>query len=78
VQSPFHFGDPPEVPGIVLASGTYASSCSILHRTATSPKIMNEKMNHLYALMLTVAAEKVERKGKTVLTFYEGRLGARR
>jgi hypothetical protein len=41
-------------------------------------EIMNEKMNHLYALMLTVAAEKVERKGKTVLTFYEGRLGARR
>jgi hypothetical protein len=38
-------------------------------------EIFNEKMNHLYALTFTVAAEKVEQKGKTVMTFYEGSQG---
>jgi 1-acyl-sn-glycerol-3-phosphate acyltransferase len=36
---------------------------------------MNEKMDHLYALTFTAAAAKVQRKGKTVLTFYEGTQG---
>lgn len=35
-------------------------------------EIMNEKMDHLYALTFTVAAEKIKPSGKTVLTFYEG------
>ena len=36
---------------------------------------MNEKMDHLYALTFTAAAERVQRTGKPVLTFYEGTSG---
>jgi len=66
---------PTEVPGIVLQPGKYVikllNSSSNRHIT----EILNEKMDHLYALTFTVAAEKVERKGKTVLTFYEATQG---
>ena len=64
--------EPTEVPGMVLPPGKYVlkllNSSSNRHIT----EIFNEKMDHLYALTFTVAAEKVEPKGKTVLTFYEG------
>ena len=33
---------------------------------------MNEKMDHLYALSFTAAAERIDRADKTILTFYEG------
>lgn len=66
---------PTEVPGIVLQPGKYVikllNSSSNRHIT----EIFNEKMDHLYALTFTVAAEKVERKGKPILTFYEGSQG---
>jgi len=66
---------PTEVPGIVLQPGKYVirllNSSSNRHIT----EILNEKMDHLYALTFTVAAEKVQRTGKTVLTFYEGAQG---
>jgi len=66
---------PTEVPGIVLQPGKYVikllNSSSNRHIT----EILNEKMDHLYALTFTVAAEKVQRSGKTVLTFYEGSQG---
>lgn len=66
---------PTEVPGIVLQPGKYViklvNSSSDRHIAA----IMNEKMDHLYALTFTAAAAKVQQTGKTVLTFYEGTQG---
>jgi len=60
-----------EVPGIVLQPGTYVikllNSSSNRHIT----EIMNERMDHLYALTFTVAAERLTPTSKPVLTFYE-------
>ena|ERR1700674_2334159 len=61
-----------EVPGIILEPGTYVIKLLNSSSNRHIAEIMNEKMDHLYALTFTVAAEKVQRTGKTVLTFYEG------
>jgi len=64
-----------EVPGIVLEPGTYVIKLLNSSSNRHIAEIMNERMDHLYALTFTVAAEKVTRTGKTVLTFYEGSNG---
>jgi hypothetical protein len=61
-----------EVPGIILEPGTYVIKLLNSSSNRHIAEIMNEKMDHLYALTFTVAAEKIQRTGKTVLTFYEG------
>jgi hypothetical protein len=66
---------PTEVPGIVLAPGTYVIKLLNSSSNRHIVEIMNEKMDHLYALTFAVPAEKVQQKGKTVLTFYEGAEG---
>jgi hypothetical protein len=66
---------PTEVPGIVLAPGTYVIRRLDSPSTQHIIEIMNERMDHLYALTFTASAERVQRTGKTVLTFYEGRNG---
>ena len=66
---------PTEVPGIVLAPGTYVIKLLNSSSNRHIVEIMNEKMDHLYALTFAVPAEKVEPKGRTVLTFYEGTKG---
>src|SRR6202011_30577 len=63
---------PTEVPGIVLQPGTYVIKLLNSSSNRHIAEIMNERMDHLYALTFTVAAEKITRTGKTVLTFYEG------
>jgi len=63
---------PTEVPGIVLPPGTYVIKLLNSSSDRHIAEILNEKMDHLYALTFTAAAEKVERTGKTVVTFYEG------
>jgi hypothetical protein len=69
------FNQPTEVPGIVLQPGTYVIKLVDSQSNRHIAEIMNEKMDHLYALTFTAAAERVERTGKPVLTFYEGRNG---
>jgi len=64
-----------EVPGIVLQPGTYVIKLLNSSSNRHIAEIMNERMDHLYALTFTVPAEKVTRTGKTVLTFYEGSNG---
>jgi len=61
-----------EVPGIILEPGTYVIKLLNSSSNRHIAEIMNERMDHLYALTFTAAAEKVTRTGKTVLTFYEG------
>ena len=63
---------PTEVPGIVLEPGKYVIKLLNSSSNRHIAEIMNERMDHLYALTFTVAAEKTEQSGKTVLTFYEG------
>jgi hypothetical protein len=67
-----NFNQPTEVPGIVLQPGTYVIKLLGSQSNRHIAEIMNEKMDHLYALTFTAAAERVERTGKPVLTFYEG------
>jgi 1-acyl-sn-glycerol-3-phosphate acyltransferase len=66
---------PTEVPGIILAPGTYVIKLLNSSSNRHIAEIMNEKMDHLYALTFTAAAERVEPRGKTVVTFYEGTNG---
>jgi len=67
-----NFTQPTEVPGIVLQPGTYVIKLLNSQSDRHIAEIMNEKMDHLYALTFTAAAFRVERTGKPVLTFYEG------
>jgi len=69
------FSQPTEVPGIILQPGTYV--IKLIKSPSDSAQrhiveVMNEKMDHLYALTWAVGAEKVGQSGKTVMTFYEG------
>jgi len=66
---------PTEVPGTVLEPGTYVIKLLNSSSNRHIAEIMNEKMDHLYALTFTVAAERIEPTGKPVLTFYEGSNG---
>jgi hypothetical protein len=66
---------PTEAPGIVLQPGTYVIKLVNSSSDRHIAEILNEKMDHLYALTFTAAAAKVQRTGKTVLTFYEGTQG---
>ncbi len=66
---------PTEAPGIVLQPGTYVIRLLNSASNRHIAEIMNERMNHLYALTFTAAAERVTPAGKTVLTFYEGTNG---
>jgi len=66
---------PTEAPGIVLAPGTYVIKLLNSSSNRHIAEIMNEKMDHLYALTFVAAAEKTQRSGKTVVTFYEGTQG---
>lgn len=69
------FDQPTEVPGIVLQPGKYVIKLVGSQSDRHIVEIMNEKMDHLYALTFTAAAAKVQQKGKTVMTFYEGTQG---
>jgi len=70
-----NFTQPTEVPGIVLQPGTYVIKLLDSQSNRHIAEIMNERMDHLYTLTFTAAAERIERTGKPVLTFYEGSNG---
>jgi LPXTG-motif cell wall-anchored protein len=65
--------EPLEVPGIVLQPGKYVFKLLNSSSNRHIVEVMNERMDHLYALTFTAAARKLEPKGRTVLTFYEGK-----
>jgi len=60
-----------EVPGITLQPGTYVIKLLNSQSNRHIVEVMNERMDHLYAHTFAVAAERLEPKGKTTLTFYE-------
>src|SRR3954465_3751296 len=64
-----------EAPGIILEPGTYVIKLLNSSSNRHIAEIMNERMDHLYALTFTAAAERVERAEKPILTFYEGTNG---
>lgn len=66
---------PTEAPGVVLEPGTYVIKLLNSSSNRHIAEIMNERMDHLYALTFTAAAERINPAGKTVLTFYEGTNG---
>ncbi len=66
---------PTEVPGMVLRPGTYVIKLLNSSSNRHIAEIMNEKMDHLYALTFTVSADRVVPASKPVLTFYEGSNG---
>ena len=69
------FDQPTEVPGIVLQPGKYVIKLLNSSSNRHIAEIMNEKMDHLYALTFTAAAERINRGDKNILTFYEGANG---
>src|ERR1700730_14473922 len=62
---------PTEAPGIIRQPGTYVINLLNSSSNRHIAEIMNERMDHLYALTFTIAAERVQRADKTILTFYE-------
>jgi hypothetical protein len=69
------FNQPTEVPGVILQPGKYVIKLLNSPSNRHIAEIMNERMDHLYALTFTVAAERIDRADKAVLTFYEGTNG---
>ncbi len=55
---------PTEVPGITLQPGTYVIKLLNSSSNRHIVEIMNERMDHLYALAFTAAAQKVEPSSK--------------
>jgi hypothetical protein len=70
-----NFSQPTEVPGIILQPGKYVIKLLNSSSNRHIAEIMNERMDHLYALTFTVAAERIDRSDKAILTFYEGANG---
>jgi hypothetical protein len=66
---------PLEVPGVVLAPGTYVMKLFNSSNTRHIVQIMNEDQNQQLALTFAVSAQRVRPTGKTVLTMYEGSRG---
>lgn len=66
---------PTEVPGMILDPGTYVLILLNSQSNRHIAKIMNERMDHLYALTFTVAAERLDPAEKPILTFYEASAG---
>jgi hypothetical protein len=67
---------PLEVPGVVLPAGTYVMKLMDSPSNRHIVQIMNERQNRLFALTLTIPAERLRPTDKTVLTMYEGSQGA--
>ena len=59
-----NFNQSTEVPGMVLQPGTYVIRLLDSQSNRHIAEIMNERMDHLYALTFTAAAERAERTGK--------------
>jgi hypothetical protein len=64
---------PIEVPGAVLAPGTYVFKLLDSSSNRHIVQITNENQNQTYALTFTTPALRLEPTDKTVLTFYEGK-----
>jgi len=62
-----------EVPGAILAPGTYVLKLVNSSSNRHIVQIMNERQNRTYALTFTAAARRLEPTSKTVLTFYESK-----
>jgi len=73
------FDQPTEVPGIVLQPGKYVIRLLNSSSNRHIAEVMNERMDHLYTLTFTVAAERLwpidDKTNKKILTFYEGKNG---
>jgi len=62
-----------EVPGAILAPGTYVLKLLNSSSNRHIVQITNERQDRTYALTFTAAARRLEPTSKTVLTFYESR-----
>jgi LPXTG-motif cell wall-anchored protein len=69
------FDQPTEAPGIILPPGKYVIRLLNSSSNRHIAEIMNERLDHLYALTFTAAAERLDPGEKTILTFYEGTNG---
>jgi len=73
------FDQPTEIPGIVLQPGKYVIKLLNSPSNRHIAEVMNERMDHLYALTFTAAAERLspldDKTNKKILTFYEGKNG---
>ena len=73
------FDQPTEVPGMVLPPGKYVIKLLNSSSNRHIAEVMNERMDHLYALTFTSAAERIgpltDKQNDRILTFYEGKNG---
>jgi len=67
---------PLEVPGVVLAPGTYVMKLFNSSSNRHIVQFMNERQNQQMALTFAVSAERIRPAEKTLLTMYEGAQGS--
>jgi len=72
----FTISAPLEVPGVVLAPGTYVVRLFNSSNDRHIVQFMTEDQKKQLALTFAVAADRVRHTGRTVLTMYEGSRGA--
>jgi hypothetical protein len=70
------FNQPVEIPGRVLAPGTYVFKLLDSQSDRNIVQIFNKEENHLYATILAIPDYRMEPSGKTIITFEERRAGA--
>ncbi len=72
----FTFGGPVEVPGQVLAPGTYVFKLADSASDRDIVQVFNKDENHLYGTFLTIPDYRVTPAGKTIITFEERPVGS--
>jgi hypothetical protein len=69
------FSQPVEVPGIVLPAGTYVFRLLDSQTDRDVVQIFNKDRDHLFATIIAVPDYRLQRRGKTVVTFEEREAG---
>lgn len=72
----FTFSGPVEIPGHVLAPGTYVFKLADSQSDRNIVQVFNKDENHLYGTFLDIPDYRLKSRGKTVITFEERAAGS--
>lgn len=72
----FTFSGPVEIPGQVLAAGTYVFKLADSQSDRNIVQVFNKDENHLYGTFLDIPDYRLKPRGKPVITFEERAAGA--
>lgn len=70
-ETKISFGEPVQIPGMVLAPGTYTFKLADPDDELSPVEVLDANQTKVYALLQTISAERAEPTGKTVVKFAE-------